>query len=66
MTRLYSVAESEFCKVDVDTLLYQWDFSRFASVERHVQFREDCRKWADRGEAQDQKIQKMSNSMKGS
>lgn len=47
-TRIYSVANSEFCPVSGEVLMYDWDFKQFAKLEYYVDFSEDRRKWAER------------------
>ncbi|CAH9012569.1 conserved hypothetical protein [Vibrio phage 424E50-1] len=63
MARLYSITSSEFCSVDADTVLYSWDYEQYIQLERYVDFCEDRKKWADKGEEQDRKLEKARNNL---
>ncbi len=63
-SRLFSLTSSEFCSVDVDTALYHWDYAQFAALEKYIEFCEDRRKWADKGEEQDKKSKSMLDNLR--
>ncbi len=50
-SRLCSVSASEFCTVDLDTLMHSWTYKDFVPIENYVLFQEDrkamAQKWED-------------------
>lgn len=47
-SRMYGVTGSDYCNIDADTVLYEWDFSKFVPLEFYVQMQEDRQVWAQR------------------
>ena len=42
------MAGNEFCPVDADTLMYDWDYKQFVKLEMYVDFSDDRKLWAER------------------
>ncbi len=61
--RLYGVTGSKHCSVDVNTALYDWDYSQFCALERYVDFCNDREYWGNRGQRQDEKLQEAKNKV---
>ena len=56
--RVYNLTGSDYCNIDVDTILYKWSYDQFLPLETYVLFQEDRRVWAERQQKVDEKMKK--------
>ncbi|AGH32172.1 hypothetical protein VPHG_00105 [Vibrio phage 11895-B1] len=57
ISRFLAITGSEYCSVDANTLMYDWNYKQFLVVEKYVDFQEDRRYWSDKGADEDRKLE---------